>query len=284
MAAADIVLRFVPTGLSSLRTKLPRGALRLLLLSLGSAIVGASAGCNSPSYAVKVDSMVKRDAPGVPAEAQSYKIRTKNPAQSEAGLRHLEAAEFVKTALSAKGMYEAPSAETADMIVELDYGVDAPRTRVQVVSVPRYGQVGGGVSYERVPVTDPLGNTSYRTVAVYQPPRTELMGFDERPQRVTVYEKYLRITARENKPGVEGRPPAELWSVQTSTEDESKDLRKYLPIMASATADNIGKESGSQKVVKVKDQSQGVDFIRKGMGNAPTAGASAQGPVERPKI
>lgn len=267
-----------------MRAKRARNVCRLLRLSVAGAVIAVFGGCNSPSYAVKVDSMVKRDGPGGTAEAQSYKIRTKNPAQGEESLRHLEAAEFVKTALSAKGMYEAPSTETADMIVELDYGVDAPRTRVQVVSVPRYGQVGGGVSYERVPVTDSRGNTSYRTVAVYQPPRTELMGFDERPQRVTVYEKYLRITARENKPGVEGRPPAELWSVQTSTEDESKDLRKYLPIMASATADNIGKESGSQKIVKVKDQSQGVDFIRQGMGNSPTAGAGAQTPVERPKI
>lgn len=254
------------------------------MLSLAGVLVVGFSGCNSPGYAVKVDSMVKGDARPGAAEGQSYKIKSKDPAQNEEGLRYLEAAEFVKTALSAKGLYEAPSTEKADMIVELDYGVDAPRTRVQIVSVPRYGQVGGAVNYERVPVTDSRGNTTYRTVAVYQAPRTELMGFDERPQRVTVYEKYLRITARENKPGVEGRPPAELWSVQTSTEDESKDLRKYLPIMASATADNIGKESGSQKVVNVKEQSQAVDFIRRGLGNSPTAGTGTQTPVERPKI
>jgi hypothetical protein len=117
-------------------------------------------------------------------------------------------------------------------------------------------------------------------VAVYQTPRTELVGFEERPQRVTVYEKYLRVTARENKPAAEGRPPAQVWSVQTSTEDESKDLRKYLPIMASATADYIGKDTTSSKVVKVKDPSPVVEFIRKG----PNGTAAPQGPVERPKI
>jgi hypothetical protein len=100
---------------------------------------------------------------------------------------------------------------------------------------------------------------------------------------VTIYEKYLRVTARENKPGSEGRPPTELWSVQTSTEDESKDLRKYLPIMASATADYIGKDTTKQKVVKVKDPSQVVDFIRKGMGDSPTGGAQSA-PPPNPKI
>lgn len=245
-------------------------------------VIGAlvSGGCNSATYSVKVDAMAKRDAGSGPFEVQSYRIQSKNPAAAEENLRYREAADYVKTALSGKGLYEAPSAEKADVIVELDYGMEAPRTKIERVSVPRYEQVGGGVRYEQVPVTDSRGNTSLRTVAVYQTPRTELVGFEERPQRITVYEKYLRVTARENKPAAEGRPPAQVWSVQTSTEDESKDLRKYLPIMASATADYIGKDTTSSKVVKVKDPSAVVDFIRKG----PNGTAAAQGPVERPKI
>lgn len=239
-------------------------------------------GCSSTSYEVKVDSIAKRDVVGAPSEAQSYKIKSKNPTVGDESLRYREAAEFVKTALSGKGLYEAPNPEAADMVVELDYGMDAPRTKIETVSVPRYAQIGGGVRYEQVAVTDARGNTTRRTVAVYEQPRTELIGFDDVPQRVTVYEKYLRITARENKPAAEGRPPAEIWSVQTSTEDESKDLRKYLPIMASATADYIGKDTTKQKVVKVKDTSEAVDFIRKGMTEASQAAAKV--PVERPKI
>ena len=90
---------------------------------------------------------------------------------------------------------------------------------------------------------------------------------------VTIYEKYLKITARENKPASEGRPPAELWSIHASAEDESKDLRKYLPIMASATVDYIGQDSSSQKVVKVKADGPGVGFIRKGMSDPNTPAA-----------
>jgi hypothetical protein len=236
-------------------------------------------GCSSSSYAVRVDSVAQHDASLRAAELQSYQIKSKNPAAGDESLRYREAAEFVKAALSGKGLYEAPNAESADMIVELDYGIDAPRTKIEMVSVPRYSQVGGRVRYEQVPVTDARGNVSQRTVAVYQNPRSELVGFDEMPQRVTVYEKYLRITARENKPAAEGRPPAEMWRVQSSTEDGSKDLRKYLPIMASATADYIGKGTTSPKVVKIKDPSPVVEFIRKG-----PEGAAAAAPAERPKI
>lgn len=224
-------------------------------------------GCaTSDTYAVKVDAITKP----APAGAQSFKLKSKDPKLGEESLRYREAAEFVKTALSGKGLYEAPSEEKADMIVELDYGMDAPRAKMERVSVPVYAQVGGGVRYETVPVTDARGNTSYRTVAVYESPRNELVGYDNAPRLVTIYEKYLKITARENKPAAEGRPPAELWSIHASAEDESKDLRKYLPIMASATVDYIGQDSSNQQVVKVRADGPAVDFIRKGM-NTPRA-------------
>ena len=242
---------------------------RWLLPRLGAVfVVLFDAGCASSStYRVKVDAITKP----VPASAQSYKLKSKDPRLGEENLRYREASEFVKTALSGKGLYEAPSEDKADMIVELDYGMDAPRSKVERVSTPVYAQVGGGVRYDSIPVTDSRGNTSYRTVAVYDPPRNELVGYDEMPRLVTIYEKYLKITARENKAASEGRPPAELWSIHASAEDESKDLRKYLPIMASATVDYIGQDSSSQKIVKVRADGPGVGFIRKGMSDSPGA-------------
>jgi hypothetical protein len=229
-------------------------------------------GCASQSstYKVKVDAISKP----VPPATQSYKLKSKDPRQGEENLRYREAAEFVRTALSGKGLYEAPSEQAADMVVELDFGMDAPRSKIERVSVPVYAQVGGGVRYDTVPVTDSRGNTTYRNVAVYDPPRSELVGYDEMPRMVTIYEKYLKITARENKPASEGRPPAELWSIHASAEDESKDLRKYLPIMASATVDYIGQDSSNQQIVKVRADGPAVDFIRKGM-NTPAAATPA---------
>jgi len=238
---------------------------------------GVLAGCSGPAYDVKVDAITKP----APTSAQSFKLKSKDPRLGDESLRYREAAEFVKTALSGKGLYEAASEDKADMIVELEYGMDAPRSKVERVSVPVYAQVGGGVRYESVPVTDSRGNTSFRTVAVYDPPRSELVGYDNQPRQVTIYEKYLKITARENKAANEGRPPAELWSIHASAEDESKDLRKYLPIMASATVEYIGQDSANQKLVKVRADGPAVDFIRRGMSGGTTQ-PSASSPAGTP--
>ena len=251
---------------------------RPLVPVMGAALViFYAAGCStSKTYKVKVDAITKP----APSTAQSYKLKSKDPRLGEENLRYREAAEFVKTALSGKGLYEAPSEDRADMIVELDYGMDAPRSKMERVSTPVYAQVGGNVRYDTVPVIDSRGNTSYRTVTVYEPPRNELVGYDDVPRLVTIYEKYLKITARENKAASEGRPPAELWSIHASAEDESKDLRKYLPIMASATVDYIGQDSSSQKIVKIKADGPGVDFIRKGM-NEPAGSAAKPAPAPK---
>jgi hypothetical protein len=249
---------------------------RTLSSLLGAAlmVVFVSGCATSSTYKVKVDAITKP----VPASGQSYKLKSKDPRLGEENLRYREAAEFVRTALSGKGLYEAPTEDRADMIVELDYGMDAPRSKVERVSVPVYAQIGGGVRYDSIPVTDSRGNTSYRTVAVYEPPRNELVGYDDSPRLVTIYEKYLKITARENKPASEGRPPAELWSIHASAEDESKDLRKYLPIMASATVDYIGQDSSNQQIVKVRADGPSVDFIRKRGVAEPAVAAKDESP------
>ena len=256
----------------------PNPSHRLYPVLAGALLITFLTGCaTSSTYKVKVDAITK---PVATTSGMSYMLKSKDPRLGEENLRYREAAEFVRTALSGKGLYEAPSEDKADMIVELDYGMDAPRSKIERVSVPVYAQIGGGVRYDSVPVTDSRGNTSFRTVAVYDPPRNELVGYDDSPRMVTIYEKYLKITARENKPASEGRPPAELWSIHASAEDESKDLRKYLPIMASATMEYIGQDSSNQQVVKVRADGPGVDFIRKGMSGPPTS--SSQG-ADTPK-
>jgi hypothetical protein len=218
-------------------------------------------GCAS-SYEVKVDSISQPQA----KEVASYKIQSRNGSDEPSSLRYQEATNFIKTALSGKGLYEAPADEEADMIVEVDYGVEPPRVVLERTSMPIYAQVGGGVRYETVMVgTDSRGNPIYRTVAVYEPTRTELIGYQEMVTPVAMYEKYLRISARENGEVVEGRPPPEIWSVNVSSEDESDDLRKYLPILASASIDYIGKDTGAKQTIKVKETDSAVGFVKQGM-------------------
>lgn len=246
----------VPSDLESIR-----GRLSCSLVALLAAAALGLAGCAN-TYAVKVDSIAKPKA----EESISYRIINKNPAVSDDSLRYKEAAGFVRTALSGKGLYEAHDAEKADLVVALDYGIGPPKSRSEVVSEPVYVNLPGQMRTERVQVgTDRNGNPVYQTVTVQDPPRTEFAGYREYLVTVTVYEKYLRMNATENKPAAEGRPPSDIWTVDVTSEGESRDVRKTLPILAAATIDFVGKDSKGQKTIRIKDTDKDVAFIKKGM-------------------
>ncbi|MEY4817006.1 MAG: hypothetical protein RLZZ162_4079 [Verrucomicrobiota bacterium] len=239
---------------------LPRAG-RWISLGGAAAAVLLAAGCAN-STTVKIDSLAKPKA----EESISYKILNKNPAVDDDSLRYKEAAGYVRTALSGKGLYEAPDNQNADLVVSIDYGVGPPQSRREVVSEPVYVTLPGQMRMERVQVgTDRNGNPVYQTMTVQDPPRTEFAGYREYFVTVTVYEKFLRLNATENKPAAEGRPPSEIWTVDITSEGESRDIRKALPILAAASIDYVGKDSLGQKTIRIKDTDKDVAFIKKGM-------------------
>ena len=218
-------------------------------------------GC-ATTHELKVDAIAKPRA----ADAVSYEVRNKNPLVADDSLRFKEAAGLVKTAMSGRGMYEAPPNTKADMIVDVDYGVSPPKIKQEMVSEPVYVTVPGQVRMERIQVgTDSQGRPVYQTVTVQDPPSTQFAGFREYMVTVTVYEKYLKLSARENKEAAEGRPVQEIWTVDVTSEGESRDVRKHLPILVAASIDYVGKDSQGQKTIRLKDNASDIAFVKKGM-------------------
>ncbi|MDI1336680.1 MAG: hypothetical protein PSU94_10925 [Lacunisphaera sp.] len=227
-------------------------------------------GC-STSYVVQVDAISQPTTvaeTGQPAPPpQSYSIHVTNPRLDESSLRYKEVENYVKTALSGKGMYEAPRPEKADVVIDIDYGIDAPRMKFETISTPIYTEMPGELITTSVPVYNAAGRiVGFNMVTTRGPSRTELLGMAEEIQPVIVYEKYLKVTARSTpQQAGEGRAPAEVWSVNVSAEDNSRELRKYLPILASATADYIGTNTKESKSVKIREGDEAVGFIKKGI-------------------
>ncbi|MGH7943785.1 MAG: hypothetical protein ACREH8_19240 [Opitutaceae bacterium] len=239
-----------------------RKGLEILRHVLALATVGfVLAGC-ATTHRVKVDSLAKPDA-----EASiSYEIKNKNPLVADDSLRFKEAANLVRTALSGRGMYEAPANTKPDLVVDLDYGVGPPEMRKETISEPVYITIPGQIRTERVQVgTDSQGRPIYQTITVQDPPTTEFAGFREYIVTVIVYEKYLKLSARENAEPVEGRPPQEVWTVDVTSEGESRDIRKNLPVLVAASIDYIGKDSQGQKTIRIKDTNSDIAFVKKGM-------------------
>jgi len=218
-------------------------------------------GCVS-STEVKIDSLAKPKA----EDAISYELHNQNPLMADDSLRYKEAAGYVKTALSGKGMYEAPPGAKADVVVNLDFGIGPPQSKLEKVSEPVYITLPGQIRQERVQVgTDRNGNPIYQVITIQDPPSTEFAGFREYEITVTTYEKYLKLKARSTDPAQEGKPPEEIWTVDVTSEGESHDLRKKLPVLVAASIDYIGKDSHGEKVIKIKDTDKDIAFVKKGM-------------------
>ena len=235
------------------------------------ATLGLFTGCTSTTYTVQVDAISQpkdKSAEAAPP-AQSYYIHSKNPRLDETSLRYKEVSDYVKTALSGKGMYEAPKPEAADVVIDIDYGMDAPRVKFETVSTPIIMNSQDRIETRQVTHLERQPDGTYRTVTedvrVVVPGTPEFAGMREEVIPLIVYEKFLKVSARENKENSEGKAPAEVWSVNVSAEDKSQELRKYIPILASATADYIGTNTKESKAVTIDEKDEVVKFVKKGM-------------------
>jgi hypothetical protein len=241
------------------------------LVAAALAALGLFTGCNTSTYTVQVDaiSQPKEKMAEATPPAHSYFIHSKNPRLDESSLRYKEVSDYVKTALSGKGMYEAPKQESADVVIDIDYGMDAPRVKFETVSTPVMMNTQDRVEIRQISHLERQPDGTYRTVTedvrVVVPGTPEFAGMREEVIPLIVYEKYLKVSARENRENSEGKAPAEVWSVNVSAEDKSQELRKYIPILASATADYIGTNTKESKSVTIDEKDDVVKFIKKGM-------------------
>ena len=213
------------------------------------------------TYTLKVDAISNPET--AETNPQSYIIVNTNPDIDESDLRYQETAKWVKTALSGKGLYEAPNLESADMIIELEYGMEEPYERSTVVQDVRIETEPP--SFRTIWVSSPIpGNPPIRqTIVVHGRTRTIPI---QRTITQTIYEKYLRITAFKAPDNETVDTKSEqLWSVHVTNEDTDDNLREYLPIMASAAIDFIGKDSGTEKKIRIKEDDEVVTFVKEGL-------------------
>lgn len=223
----------------------PNNVSRLAARVLAAAIVGLGGGC-ATRYEVKVTS-INRATPA-DRDIASYDVRARPNVAAEDSLRYKEAAQHIKTALSARGLYEAPTGASADMIVEIDYEIAPPRLKYEDCSTAIFA-VARDANDGRNEMD----------------PTKEVVAYKENRYSVVIREKRLSVCGRKNQPAKEGRPPEEIWRVDVSIEDESHDLREYLPILASAAMDEIGRNTDGTTTTTLKEDDEAIRFIKKGL-------------------
>ena len=219
-------------------------------------------GCSS-TYSFKVDAINNSD-PNV-KELKSYKIVSSNVQINEEDLEFQEVSQYINTALSGRGYYEAPAIDNADMVIDVSYGVSEPQTDFKTKTSPIYGRSSGGFKTISTPVIDRNGNVRYVNSTVFTPSRVEMIGVQEQIIPIITYEKYLRMTSRDNRDIVNKESPTQVWSIYVKNKDESEDLRKYVPLMAAAAIPYVGENTENQQEIRIKEEDDIVDFVKKGL-------------------
>ena len=244
------------------------------ILLVGAALSLLMTGCNT-TYEMEVDAIKNPQI----QDAETYVLVPRDPEQDVNDLRYNETVDYIKTALSAKGMYEAIDPLDADMVIEVDYGMEPPRREFKVVEEPVFATIQEPDRIQTVQQRDPkTGRIITYTVRIPGRRSRELIGYEERLVSVVVNEKYMELTAKENmmEAVASDVPAQEIWSVRVRNYDENDDLREYLPIMAASVADYVGEDTGDNQSVRLKENDEVVQFIKRGM-NSKTASAAPAG-------
>ncbi len=239
------------------------GLTRLALVLCVGAHVFTGSGCTT-RYDIQVDA-IARFQPGAEAYT-SYRIRPPASASARAKDRaeFQRTAECIKTALSGHGLYEAPVGTEPDLMVEIDYGIDAPRVKQEKSVTPIYSQQAESRLPMGTALQETTGDRQNSRAGSVQPPTREIVGYHEETRHVVVREKYLSVTGREIRPRAEGRPAVEVFTVRVSAENESSDLEAHIPILASALMEKIGQTTRGIVGVSLAANDNAIAFIKRG--------------------
>lgn len=231
---------------------------RPALALVATAMALLSLGCTTTDeFEFAIDAISHQPLPT--GRAASFRIQNCNPAITEDSLRFQEAAGHIKTALSGRGLWEAPDLASAALIVELEYGIEAPHLIRREVDVPIFGEVRD-VSGQNVTLHPPgegessLGGDD-----------SQLVAYGSQSEEIMVSEKHLMVTCRQNRVPTAGEPPVTLWRVSASIENPSRDLRDCLPVLATAIMKKIGTATDGVTLESLPSTDPSIVFIRRGL-------------------
>ena len=212
------------------------------------------------TYSIKVNAVQNPEVEGL----ESYAVRSSDAEVEENDIWFKETEAYVKKALAVKGLYEAANPESADMFVDIAFGVRGPMIEIEEWEEPIYVQTDDGTEEITIMVNDGAGGQFPTTRKIYTNPEMKIVGYEKHVKPVTRFQKFLRITARVNHPKQDDDAPAYAWSVYVTSKDESDEVRKYLPVLAAAAVRYIGESTNEQVEIRLNGKDEVVALIKGG--------------------
>ena len=195
-----------------------------------------------------------------------YHLEVAAPAQSPEAAQQREILDAVRTALAATGMYEAPRGAPGDLTLSLEYRVGPAHDGPVSETEPIYEITPGKIVDQLVTVgIGGNGNSVSEFRKVKEPDIVIYQGEQPVTRIRTVYEKSLRLSARENRAAPRGLPAHEIWGLELIAEGPSRDFKKILPILAGPGRHFLGDEADGTTVLRINEDKGTIDSVERSL-------------------
>ncbi len=201
-------------------------------------------GCTSvsniaqPRYNITIDSLASPSS----LSKKTYMILPGNEGVKENDLQFQEFAGHLMRVLDAKGYNSAGSAEEADVVIFLAYGIGDPRTHHYSYRFPTWGTTGYSSATSIIAKTDG-DKTTYRSITTYMP-NYGITGYDTYLSSRTTYLRFATITAYDYESFKNSEEEIQLWKTTITSAGASDDLRRAFPVLIAASEPYLATDTG----------------------------------------
>ena len=235
---------------------------RLPFVVLFGLLVLGISGCTT-KYPVRVDALNSGAMDGA-GENFTYTLASDTPGVEASELFFKEVSRFLGPILENQGYRAATSPETAEVLISVDAHLSEPMVETESYSEPICVETRGYMRSVRIPIVSQSGEVvGFSYASHWVPSHTTQAGWIDRDRQITVYDKVLRLSARQVL-GV-GNYSDEVWAISITLRNDSTDYRSALPYMLVAGAPYIGKRTDGEEVILINEDNEDVIDFKAGL-------------------
>lgn len=209
------------------------------------------------SYNVAVDALASSDA----IKKKNYLLMPGNADVTLDDLQFQEFSAYLVRVLSAQGYVPAESAQNADIVITLSYGIGDPVTNEYSAYIPLWGKTGVSSINTSGTATAYGSSASVNTTTTYTP-EYGITGFSTYTGTATTFFRYAIITAYDVDKYIETEKLVKLWQSTITSTGSSDDLRLIFPVLIAASAPYIATNSGQKINLSLKETDKVVKAVR----------------------
>ncbi len=210
-------------------------------------------GCASP-LVIKVDAITSTNG----QEAlKHYYLKSGLKEVKEDDLYFIEFSRYVNHGLKQQGYSRTANEKEAQLVIKFSYGVTSGSVVPYTYSRPLYEYDAGDIITYVETTTDPQTKQTTKTVrTIHVPPRQHLVGSILESGSIVEYSSYMLLEASAKD------SDKIAWRTAVKITEQSGDLRLLMPYLAHAATPHLGKNSGVEQTIKVKQGDVAVEAFK----------------------